>query len=439
MHHSGLWAPRANYNRKVTLKAVGASKHLATFYAKQFKLHEDIVELLDTFREERRAMLAIRTPRPAVIFALAQDKDVTLPGRLADRYKDIVAQGFSWVDYVMDPCVSKDDIKQATFEISALAVAGLVAVSSSKYALLSFAEDDTTLVQRMAILQLMDPSADLSELAELVPKSSAPGGRSFNAGKSEELALLLSRYGGSEVDVQEACADPFDGASFASQHDVHAAQRQIEEPAGDGDENPAKKRKLNKGDFDMTNERVKKYIDQIIHVFKAVLIAQREECGAYEFGRRFAPSIEDEAERKASIATSFKLLGLMHLGKMSLRGGSVFLARPAEDAEVSRMALKLSDLFGLEKDKVEQRLKVGRSTSLTTLVKLMSGSRSWTHWSEQALKVQRILHAPHARRFLSHRWQQVLLLRWLEELLVKTVQVKALQYLPRFRHASHAL
>jgi len=348
-------------NSKVALAAVEASKSLATFYARQYKMHEEIVEMIEDFRSERRDMVAISTPRPSIIFALAQDKVVTLPGRLAERYKQISAKDFQWKEYVMDPAVKSDEIQQARFEISALAVAGLVVVAPPRFAVASFAADDATVVQRLAVLQLMDPTADLADLADYIPQTCVSCVYAWSSGHSEALAKLLGRFAKEEVEAAEveSCRDPFDDASLGSQIDARAAQRRIEEVMGvDGEgQQPLKKRKVNKDDFDLDTGCVNRFIEQVMQVFKAALLADRKSCPAYEFTGRFASSLEIEADRQESIAVSFKLLAATRLAKISSRGGTATLMRPPEDDEVSRQAGRFSELLGIDKVKVEAKLK----------------------------------------------------------------------------------
>ena len=107
--------------------------------------------------------------RPSIVFGYLAEGDVTLPGRLVERYRDISADCFQWCDFAMDPALSIASVKQARYEIAALVIAGLVTVSGSAVKVAAIRQEDPTLHERMAILHLLDPTVDMEEFSKRVP------------------------------------------------------------------------------------------------------------------------------------------------------------------------------------------------------------------------------------------------------------------------------
>lgn len=341
----------------VTSCAVEAGKALAAFFAKQYKLHEDIVSEIESFRLARRQLMIIQTPRPPIIFKLAQDLSVTLPGGLVERYRQLSTKGFHWADYVMDPGASKTEIQQAKYEVSALAIAGLVSVANaSKPFIMSFPDEDVTVVARLTVLQLLDPTVDLQEFETTLPRDNVDSPR-WSAVAAEALANLLERFSREEVTAVEveACVDPFDAPSPGSQVDALAARAQVSAHFRGADapnDPPAKKRKMNVMDVELSASSIEDHIEQVFHVVNSALISHRTDCPRNEFARRFASSVGEDHVQFASIIVSFKLLVAMGLAKMGARGGSATLVRPEQPEDVAKEAKRLSQIFCLGEAKV---------------------------------------------------------------------------------------
>ena len=123
-------------------RSVRVGKALAGFYAQQYKLHEDIATKLQEFQLQRQALRMLPTPRPCTVFNELIQSEIILPGKVGDRYLQLLGSDFTWSEYVMDPGVSDTSVLQARYELCALGIAGLVQLSGLDVHVLRFPVND---------------------------------------------------------------------------------------------------------------------------------------------------------------------------------------------------------------------------------------------------------------------------------------------------------
>ena len=337
----------------VTRHAVEAGKHLAEFYAKQYKMHEDIHAHLDAHRVERKDFCYLRHPRPIIVFGLLAEGDVALPGRLVERYHTIVDGGFQWSEFAMDPVVSKAAVKQARYEIAALAIAGLVHASGVEVKACVFDSNDATKQQRLAILVMLDPSVNLVEFSACVPEGVSNINSSWSAVVAEPLARLLHRAASEDVPLSdfEACTDLFDQGTESSQRAV----QQVLGLDPDGvDVGGAKKKRRIGEDVQLNAENMNQYAGKVAAIVKSAMLSLRAELPSHEFQRKVGAGAVDTADQQNSVIFTFKLMEAFGIGRIGGRGGTLALLRPTAPLDVDREALRFSTLFGIDHAKVEQ-------------------------------------------------------------------------------------
>jgi hypothetical protein len=333
---------------------------LADFYQKQYEMHEDIVGKLQEFRARRQGLRVLPTPRPSILFGLLADPDVVLPGAVGARYRQLLGKDFVWSEYAIEPSVSDVDVKQARYEVCALAVAGLVKVSGCQVDVLRFVVDDATLVQRLSVVHLLDPAVDLQELSNLVPKVPGVDGvvASWSAEQAEKLARLVQRARTGAVpasDIQ-SCPDMFGVVSAASQAAVDLAGEQI--VSLPGADNRSKRRRGDvSADLSLSAENLQLYVGPVFQILKACFLASRNEIPSHEVGKKFGGSIECQEQRQTSCSLAFRVLQTMGLGQLGVRGGSLTLLQPPQPCQATKVATCLADMFKLDGSKLNSRLQ----------------------------------------------------------------------------------
>ena len=341
--------------------SVCVGKALAKFYANQYKMHEDIVTKLHDFRTQRQRLLMLPTPRPSVVFRQILDADVVLPGRVSDRYRQVLSTDFVWSDYVMETGVSEAEVKQARYEICALVIAGLVKLSGCRVEVLRFAADDAGVTQRLATLQLLDPSVELQEFSTVVPKEIGVVSAPWAGDQAEKLATLLKRMRDEEVPETDfqTCPDMFGVASLASQAVIDTAATEnsasVPEPRG-------KKRKTD-ASSELNADSIQTFVGPVSQLLKACFMAARTEIPAHEVGKKFGGTIEED-QRQGSANITFKLLESLGLGRLTLRGGTLTLQRPSQEGHTKDAAQRLAELLKLDAVKLQKRL-LGRTPNET--------------------------------------------------------------------------
>ena len=336
----------------VTRRAVEAGRHLATFYTKQYKMHEDMLQQMEAFRAERKDLCMLPNPRPAVIFGLQADVDVRLPGRLGYRYLQLLEDGFTWADYVMDPVLSKQEIKQARYEVSCLALTGLVRTSTTKVIVVIFDAADETIAQRLSVLQLMDATVDLQELSNSVPKGTPNIDFTWSLARAEPLAKLVKRALTEDVSTEDVkvCPDSYE-------HPVGQSQAAVAEGLGQQDEfinQERRGKRLKTTEVELSIEQIQKYISQVTQILKTALLSLRSELPGHEFVKKF--SSINLADRHTSVVVAFKLLEVLGLGRRGARGGTLTMLRPTSNEDVEREADRLSGALRMDRAKVKERL-----------------------------------------------------------------------------------
>ena len=330
-------------------RSVRVGKAPAGFYAQQYKLHEDIATKLQEFQLQRQALRMMPTPRPCTVFNELIQSEIILPGKVGDRYLQLLGSDFTWSEYVKDPGVSDTAVLQARYELCALGIAGLVQLSGLDVHVLRFPVNDATLSRRLATLHLLDPTVDLQLLSDSVLRGAGAEAAPWAADHDQALATLLKRAqreGVPEVDIQ-SCPDMFGEISIASQLATEARQ---------ADNSPRAKVHVN---ADMSAESIQSHVGPVVQILKACLLSVRTEIPGHEVGKKFG-GIIDEPNRLSSVSIAFKLWEVLGLGRTGARGGTLTLLRPFQSGDISRAARRLGDLFDLDVAKVETKL-AGRS------------------------------------------------------------------------------
>ena len=330
---------------------------LADFYAKQYKIHEDIGTNLSEFRAGRNKLRTFVTPRPSMLFGRLLE-GVKTPWNLGQRYYELLNGDFNWDEYVMDTSISDAEIVQSRFEICALMIPGLVKVTGSKVDVLRFPNGDPTMCQRLAVLQLLDPSIELEEVSASIPKGARADEAQWSTGAAESLAKLLKRAQTEDVTDDEIrnCPDMFGEVSGGSQ----AATPRAPSPIRSSDhEPPAKRSKVSKTKPipELSAASMKEFAGAVCPVFKALVLSARHEIPTCEMGKRVGKNITDEEQRRNSSGLTVKLLCAMGLGSSGVRGGSITLLRPQGESDVNSVANKLASMCKLDKAKVLKKLE----------------------------------------------------------------------------------
>ena len=333
-------------------RSVRVGKALAGFYAQQYKLHEDIATKLQEFQLQRQA-LRMPTPRPCTVFNELIQSEIILPGKVGDRYLQLLGSDFTWSEYVMDPGVSDTAVLQARYELCALGIAGLVQLSGLDVHVLRFPVNDATLPRRLATLHLLDPTVDLQLLSDSVPQGAGAEAAPWAADHAQALATLLKRAqteGVPDVDIQ-SCPDMFGEMSIASQLATEARQAD-NSPAGI---EPRPKRAKGPGQRRLERREHTKPSRPSGPNIKACLLSVRTDILGHEVGKKIG-GIIDEPNRLSSVSIAFKLWEVLGLGRTGARGGTLTLLRPFQSGDISSATRRLEDLFDFDVAKVETEL-----------------------------------------------------------------------------------
>lgn len=197
---------------KIRMPSVLASEAWAEFASAQFKLHENIVDEVRMFNEARKKASFLPQPRPAALFALAQDDAVTMPGELHKCYEKLSRGRLHWAEFAADPANDEHELKQAKYEILALALAGFVHVHGCHITLRQFPDRGNALLPHLPLLQALDPSVVIASFSQLVPVGPEHPMLHYSLPHAKILADLLKSYAeGAEVGVEQvaSCVDPF--------------------------------------------------------------------------------------------------------------------------------------------------------------------------------------------------------------------------------------
>ena len=285
--------------------------------------------------------------RPCVVFGYFADNDVRLPGRLVERYREIAVEGVQWIDIATDPSASLVFVKQARYEVAALTIAGLFTVAGSVVKVVSLAPDDSTKHERLAILQMLDPTVDMEAFSRLIPVDRANVEVPWSYTNAEPLAKLLVRAQTEVVPWREveACPDPFGEASEASQEAVLEATIVNDEL----EEGGATKKRRPCGDLPLNPICLGECVSKYAEVLKRAVLSIRDTLPCYEFGK----------DHVSQTMFSFKLVEALGMGMLSYRGRTLVLAllRPESVDDVQREAQRYANLLGIDFEKVHQRLQ----------------------------------------------------------------------------------
>ena len=252
----------------------------------------------------------------------------------------------------MDPVLSKQEIKQARYEVSCLALTGLVRTSTTKVIVVIFDAADETIAQRLSVLQLMDATVDLQELSNSVPKGTPNIDFTWSLARAEPLAKLVKRALTEDVSTEDVkvCPDSYE-------HPVGQSQAAVAEGLGQQDEfinQERRGKRLKTTEVELSIEQIQKYISQVTQILKTALLSLRSELPGHEFVKKF--SSINLADRHTSVVVAFKLLEVLGLGRRGARGGTLTMLRPTSNEDVEREADRLSGALRMDRAKVKERL-----------------------------------------------------------------------------------
>ena len=254
----------------------------------------------------------------------------------------------------MEPSVTDAQVKQARYEINALIIAGLVKHCRGQVDVLRFPDNDASLPQRLAVLQLLDPTVNLQEVSEAVPRDANAAPAAWPASAAEALAKLLHLAATQEVPATsvQSCPDMFGEVSSESQQ---ASALEGSEAVESAREPPSKRKRSSESD-DLNEASIKRWVGPIAQIIKACLLSVRTEIPSHEIGKKFAGTIEEEHRQKAT-TMAFQTFFSLGLGLPSSRRGKLILARPPQGSELSEVSQRLAEVFRLDEPKLQARLR----------------------------------------------------------------------------------